>query len=90
MQQTVQTFLEKNRTERVNPDEVVAVGAALQAAVLKGDVKEVFSSMSLRSHSALETLGGIFTKDNREKYNHPHKEESDILHGHRQSARCFD
>jgi len=60
--QTVQSFFGKEPNKTVNPDEVVAVGAAIQAAVLKGEVKEVLlldvSPLSL----GIETLGGIFTK----------------------------
>jgi molecular chaperone DnaK len=62
VQQTVQSFFGKEPNKTVNPDEVVAVGAAIQAAVLKGEVKEVLlldvSPLSL----GIETLGGIFTK----------------------------
>lgn len=60
--QAVQSFFGKEPNKTVNPDEVVAVGAAIQAAVLKGEVKEVLlldvSPLSL----GIETLGGIFTK----------------------------
>lgn len=62
VQQTVQDYFGKEPHKGVNPDEVVAVGAAIQAAVLKGEVKEVLlldvSPLSL----GIETLGGIFTK----------------------------
>jgi molecular chaperone DnaK len=60
--QAVQSFFGKEPNKTVNPDEVVAVGAAIQAAVLKGEIKEVLlldvSPLSL----GIETLGGIFTK----------------------------
>jgi molecular chaperone DnaK len=62
VQQTVQTFFGKEPNKTVNPDEVVAVGAAIQAAVLKGDVKEVLLLDVTPLSLGIETLGGIFTK----------------------------
>ncbi len=62
MQQTVQNFFGKEPNRSVNPDEVVAVGAAIQAAVLKGDVKEVLLLDVTPLSLGIETLGGIFTK----------------------------
>ncbi|MBV6340592.1 molecular chaperone DnaK [Candidatus Magnetobacterium casense] len=60
--QTVQSFFNKEPNKTVNPDEVVAVGAAIQAAVLKGDVKEVLLLDVTPLSLGIETLGGIFTK----------------------------
>ncbi|MBM4136559.1 MAG: molecular chaperone DnaK [Nitrospira sp.] len=62
VQQTVQNFFSKEPNKTVNPDEVVAVGAAIQAAVLKGDVKEVLLLDVTPLSLGIETLGGIFTK----------------------------
>lgn len=62
LQQTVQKFFAKEPNKTVNPDEVVAVGAAIQAAVLKGDVKEVLLLDVTPLSLGIETLGGIFTK----------------------------
>lgn len=62
VQQVVQSFFEKEPNKTVNPDEVVAVGAAIQAAVLKGDVKEVLLLDVIPLSLGIETLGGIFTK----------------------------
>ncbi|MCE5194112.1 MAG: molecular chaperone DnaK [Nitrospiraceae bacterium] len=62
VQQTVQNFFGKEPNKTVNPDEVVAVGAAIQAAVLKGDVKEVLLLDVTPLSLGIETLGGIFTK----------------------------
>ncbi|MEW6002415.1 MAG: molecular chaperone DnaK, partial [Nitrospirota bacterium] len=62
VQQTVQSFFEKEPNKTVNPDEVVAVGAAIQAAVLKGEVKEVLLLDVTPLSLGIETLGGIFTK----------------------------
>lgn len=60
--QTVQSFFNKEPNKSVNPDEVVAVGAAIQAAVLKGEVKEVLLLDVTPLSLGIETLGGIFTK----------------------------
>lgn len=62
VQQTVQGFFGKDPNKTVNPDEVVAVGAAIQAAVLKGEVKEVLLLDVTPLSLGIETLGGIFTK----------------------------
>lgn len=62
VQQVVQNFFGKEPNRSVNPDEVVAVGAAIQAAVLKGDVKEVLLLDVTPLSLGIETLGGIFTK----------------------------
>ncbi|GAB4387483.1 MAG: molecular chaperone DnaK [Thermodesulfovibrionales bacterium] len=60
--QTVQGFFGKEPNKTVNPDEVVAVGAAVQAAVLKGEVKEVLLLDVTPLSLGIETLGGVFTK----------------------------
>ncbi|MBF0564378.1 MAG: molecular chaperone DnaK [Nitrospirae bacterium] len=60
--QTVQSFFDKEPNKTVNPDEVVAVGAAIQGAVLKGDVREVLLLDVTPLSLGIETLGGIFTK----------------------------
>ncbi|HAK89212.1 MAG TPA: molecular chaperone DnaK [Nitrospiraceae bacterium] len=62
VQQTVQGYFGKEPHKGVNPDEVVAVGAAIQAAVLKGEVKEVLLLDVTPLSLGIETLGGIFTK----------------------------
>lgn len=62
VQSVVQSHFNKEPNKTVNPDEVVAVGAAIQAAVLKGDVKEVLLLDVIPLSLGIETLGGIFTK----------------------------
>ncbi len=62
VQQVVQNFFGKEPGKGVNPDEVVAAGAAIQAGVLKGDVKEVLLLDVTPLSLGIETLGGIFTK----------------------------
>ncbi|OGW41106.1 MAG: molecular chaperone DnaK [Nitrospirae bacterium RBG_13_39_12] len=62
VQQIVQAFFGKEPNKTVNPDEVVGIGAAIQAAVLKGDVKEVLLLDVTPLSLGIETLGGIFTK----------------------------
>jgi molecular chaperone DnaK len=62
VQQVVQEFFGKEPSKGVNPDEVVAAGAAIQAGVLKGEVKEVLLLDVTPLSLGIETLGGIFTK----------------------------
>lgn len=62
VQKTVQDFFGKEPHKGVNPDEVVAVGAAIQAAILKGEVKEVLLLDVTPLSLGIETLGGVFTK----------------------------
>ena len=91
--ETARGLVNKPPHQGVNPDEVVAVGAAIQAGVLKGEVKDVLLLDVTPLSLGIETLGGVFTKLIERNTTIPDPQIGNFLDGLGQSARrgnpCF-
>ena len=70
MQEAVKKLFGKDAHKNINPDEVVALGAAIQAGILQGDVKDILLLDVTPLSLGLETLGGVMTVLIGKKYNH--------------------
>ena len=77
--ETVKNFFGKEPNKSVNPDEVVAMGAAIQGGVLQGDVKDVLLLDVNRFHWELKHLGGVSTKLIEKNTTIPTKKKSGIF-----------
>ncbi len=81
IQQLVKELFGKEPHKGVNPDEVVAIGAAVQAGVLAGDVKDLLLLDVTPLTLAIETLGGVATQMIPRNTTIPTQEDGDVLHG---------
>jgi molecular chaperone DnaK len=84
--EAVKAFFGKEPARNVNPDEVVAIGAAIQGGVLKGDVKDVLLLDVTPLSLGIETLGGVMTKLIEKQHHHPDQALADLQHRRRQPA----
>ena len=88
VQQIVKELFGKEPHKGVNPDEVVAIGAAVQAGVLSGEVKDLLLLDVTPLSLGIETLGGVMTTLIRAQHDDSDAEERGVLDGGRQPDRA--
>lgn len=88
VQETCKDIFGRNPSKAVNPDEAVAIGAAIQGGVLAGDVTDVLLLDVTPLSLGIETLGGVFTKLINRNTTIPTK-KSQVINGLINNARCF-
>ena len=84
-QEKVKQLTGKEPSKTLNPDECVAIGAAIQGGKLAGDAGagDILLLDVTPLSLSIETMGGVATKADREKHHDPHQEEPDLLHSSR-------
>ena len=92
IQELVKKLFGKEPHKGVNPDEVVAIGAAVQAGVLAGDVKDLLLLDVTPLTLSIETMGGVATRMIRAQHDDSDQEDGDVLDGGglaRPRSRCM-
>ena len=90
----VTELFDKEPHKGVNPDEVVAAGAAIQAGVLQGEVKDILLLDVTPLTLGIETLGSVMTPPHQSQHHHPHLQERGFHHRRRRPkprwrSMCF-